>query len=106
MNTKSTYSNLGAPSTFASCIWASCVWLTLALAKFLANNYRQALGIISDVNQTLPKVLKKFSITSKVILEEWSAEEKAYLQSLRHEPPQETLKMEYLHRLVKLSCSQ
>ena len=40
------------------------------------------------------------------MLEEWLAEEKVYLQSLRHEPLEETLKMEYLHRLVKLSGSQ
>ena len=78
----------------------------LTLAKFLAANYRQALGIINDVNQTLPKVLEEFGVASEDILEEWLAEEKAYLQSLGHEPPDETLKMEYLHRLVKLSSSQ
>ena len=64
------------------------------------------LNIINDVNQTLPKVLEEFGVASEATLEEWLAEEKVYLQSLGHEPLEETLKMEYLHRLVKLSGSQ
>ena len=34
----------------------------LTLAKFLAVNYCQALGIINDVNQTLLKVLEEFGV--------------------------------------------
>lgn len=51
-------------------------------------------------------MLEEFGVASEAILEEWLVEEKEYLRSLGHEPPKETLKMEYLHRLVKLSCSQ
>ena len=40
----------------------------LTLAKFLAVNYRQALGIINNVNQTLPKVLEEFGVASKDIV--------------------------------------
>ena len=40
----------------------------LTLAKFLAVNYHQALSIINNVNQTLPKVLEEFGVASKDIV--------------------------------------
>ena len=45
-------------------------------------------------------------MANEAMLEEWLADEKVYLWSFRHEPLEETLKMEYLHRMVKLSGSQ
>ena len=69
-------------------------------------NYHQVLDIISDANKTLPGLFEDFGITNKATLEEWLVEEKGYLQSLSHEPLEETLKMEYLDQLMKLMGSQ
>ena len=44
-------------------------------------------------------------MANETTLEEWLAEEKVYLRFLGRKPLEETLKIEYLHRLVKLSGS-
>ena len=72
---------------------------------FLYNNYKQALGILTEGNSILPGLMQDLGITDTAIFESWLREEKAYLQALHREPEEETLTMEYWQRLVKLGAS-
>ncbi|KAI5993200.1 hypothetical protein EDD15DRAFT_2142135, partial [Pisolithus albus] len=46
------------------------------------------------------------SVDDDGIFQRWLEEEKKYLESLSHEPPEETLHMEYWQRLGKLEASR
>ncbi|KAH7914663.1 hypothetical protein BJ138DRAFT_999608 [Hygrophoropsis aurantiaca] len=76
------------------------------LSNFLYNNYKQALNILYDGQNTLPQLMHELGITSEAVFEQWLEEEKVYLQSLRSEPEEETLQMEYLQKLVNLMSSK
>ncbi|KAG0693899.1 hypothetical protein DFH29DRAFT_881108 [Suillus ampliporus] len=75
------------------------------LGTFLYNNYKQALHMISNGEQSLPKLMYELSIEDKSVFDTWLAEERAYLTSLSHKPTRETLQMEYWQKLVNLSGS-
>jgi hypothetical protein len=72
----------------------------------LYNNYKQALRIISDGDNALPKLMRELSIENESIFDTWLAEERAYLTSLSREPNHETLQMEYWQKLINLSGSR
>ena len=74
-------------------------------SDFLYNNYKQALGILTEGKSILPGLMRDLGIVNTAIFETWLREEKAYLEALCHEPEEETLAMEYWQRLVKLSAS-
>jgi hypothetical protein len=76
------------------------------LGTFLYNNYKQALHIISDGENSLLKLMHELSVEDTHVFEMWLAEEQAYLTSLSHEPSHETLQMEYWQKLVNLSGSK
>ena len=76
------------------------------LAKFLYDNYKQALDVIRKCETTLPALMKEHNIANEQVFEVWLMEEKTYLQQLSDEPPEETLQMEYWEQLVKLTGSR
>lgn len=76
-------------------------YVGLFVGTFLCNNYKQALEILES------EVLVRRRMDDEGILEasefgEWFDEETGYLEGLKHEPPVETLEMEYYRKLVKL----
>lgn len=80
--------------------------LTLTSGNFLYNNYRQALGIISDGEINLKKLMQDMHIPDEAVFEQWLEDERDYLHGLRSEPEHETLQMEYWQKLVNLAASQ
>ncbi|KAI5987793.1 hypothetical protein EDC04DRAFT_2588971 [Pisolithus marmoratus] len=76
------------------------------LSKFLYNNYKQALDTIHECEITLPGLMKEQNMSNEQVFDKWLAEEKAYLEQLNHEPPEETLQMEYWEQLIKLTASK
>ncbi|KAI6097730.1 hypothetical protein EV401DRAFT_2062145 [Pisolithus croceorrhizus] len=67
------------------------------LSKLLYDNYKQALDTIC--------LMKEQDMSNKQVFEKWLVEEKAYLEQLSHEPPEEMLQMEYWEQLIKLTAS-
>lgn len=80
--------------------------LTLFVATFLYNNYKQALCILHDGQSTLPQLMRELGITNDSVFENWLVEERAYLMSLNQEPKHETLQMEYWQKLVNMTASK
>ena len=91
---------------FRSLMYALVLILLSVLAKFLYNNYKQALDIICECEITLPVLMNEHDIADEQVFEVWLMEEKTYLQQLSDEPPEETLQMEYWEQLVKLTASR
>ncbi|KAI5990768.1 hypothetical protein EDD15DRAFT_2369543 [Pisolithus albus] len=75
------------------------------LTNFLFDNYKQALTIIHDSKPILTNLKCDLSVDNDGIFQRWLEEEKKYLEGLSHEPPEETLHMEYWQRLGKLEAS-
>ncbi|KAI6017015.1 hypothetical protein BKA83DRAFT_4465278 [Pisolithus microcarpus] len=69
------------------------------LTNFLFDNYKQALAIIRDGKTILPNLKRDLPIEDDNIFCRWLEEEKEYLEGLSCEPLEETLHMEYWHRL-------
>lgn len=67
--------------------------------KFLVSNYCQALKILRGEG-TLRLAMDANGIGDPSIFTTWLQEEKKYLEDLKHEPPQETLEMEYYKKLI------
>ncbi|KAI6034650.1 hypothetical protein BKA83DRAFT_4470170 [Pisolithus microcarpus] len=76
------------------------------LTKFLLNNYKQALDILSNGRATLERLMRELRVSDPVTFKVWLDEERLYLKSLLHEPPEESLQMEYWQRLVNLAASR
>ncbi|KAI6113495.1 hypothetical protein EV401DRAFT_1982963 [Pisolithus croceorrhizus] len=76
------------------------------LTKFLLNNYKQALDILSNGRATLQRLMHELGVSDPATFKVWLDEERHYLKSLLHEPPEETLQMEYWQRLVNLAASR
>jgi len=77
--------------------------LTLSKARFLANNYKQALNIIETHKPVLRAVMSDLGLTNTSIFGSWLSEECEYLEQLKQEPDgKDVLKMEYLVLLCKL----
>ncbi|KAF9071158.1 hypothetical protein BDP27DRAFT_1219440, partial [Rhodocollybia butyracea] len=75
------------------------------LSKFLVDNYKQALEI-QQTRHALAKTMNDMGIPSTDTFRQWLADEQAYLSSLKKEPLEETLQMEYFKKLVKLDDSE
>ena len=75
-------------------------------AKFLVNNYKQALEILKDCPQNLSDSMKELGILHIDAFAEWLAEEKTYHQGLKKELNVETLQMEYWQKLINYKASQ
>ncbi len=70
-------------------------------ARFLYNNYRQALAIIRDYTP----IIEQFKLVHKVTdqdIESWPAEELNYLQRLAKEPEEDVAKVTYFEALEGL----
>ncbi|KAG1903493.1 uncharacterized protein F5891DRAFT_977616 [Suillus fuscotomentosus] len=75
------------------------------LTTFLYNNYKQALGILHDGQQTLPKLMHELGVMDESVFDVWLDEERNYLLSLSHEPKHETLQMEYGRSWMELNAA-
>ncbi|KAI6022186.1 hypothetical protein BKA83DRAFT_4463979 [Pisolithus microcarpus] len=64
------------------------------LTKFLLNNYKQALDLLSNGHVTLEQLICELGVSDPTIFRQWLDEERAYLKSLLWEPAEETLQME------------
>jgi len=73
---------------------------------FLWNNYKQARRIINETPKLLAQTMEDLGIPDEGVFETWLEEERAYLQGLKKEPPEETLQMEYYQKLVNLWASE
>ncbi|KAI5989484.1 hypothetical protein EDD15DRAFT_2171323 [Pisolithus albus] len=76
------------------------------LTKFLLNNYKQALDVLSNGRVTLDQLMRELGVSDLATFKLWLDEERVYLKSLLREPPEETLQMEYWQRLVNLATSK
>ncbi|KAJ3775255.1 hypothetical protein FB446DRAFT_638291 [Lentinula raphanica] len=75
------------------------------LSKFIVDNYKQALEI-EATRPALAKTMTDLGIPSVETFNQWLEEERDYLNSLKKEPPEETLQMEYYKKLVKLQDAE
>ncbi|KIK17375.1 hypothetical protein PISMIDRAFT_15196 [Pisolithus microcarpus 441] len=76
------------------------------LTKFLLNNYKQALDLLSNGRATLERLMCELGVSDPAIFRQWLDEECVYLKSLLWEPVEETLQMEYWQWLVNLAASR
>jgi hypothetical protein len=70
-------------------------------ATVLANKYRRALKIKATLPM-LRETMASLGVETRSVFETWLEKEKTYLNSLKKEPIQETLQMEYYQKLVNL----
>ncbi|KAI6142083.1 hypothetical protein BKA82DRAFT_28431 [Pisolithus tinctorius] len=75
------------------------------LTKFLLNNYKQALNLLSNGCLTLERLMHELGVSDPDTFKLWLDEECEYLGSLLCEPVEETLQMEYWQWLVNLAGS-
>lgn len=66
------------------------------------NKYKRALELKSTA-PALTEAMRELGVEDKSTFVEWLAAEKACLLSLKREPVEETLAMEYYQKLVNLS---
>ena len=74
-------------------------------ARFLYNNYQQALKIIAENQHLLDKYKAEYGLTDETI-ESWLGDELAYLQKLKDEPPEDILKVTYYEALETKKAAQ
>ncbi|KAI6015478.1 hypothetical protein BKA83DRAFT_4465568 [Pisolithus microcarpus] len=67
------------------------------LTKFLLNNYKQALDLLSNGRVTLEQLMCELGVSDPTIFRQWLDEE---------QPAEETLQMEYWQQLVNLAASR
>ncbi|KAJ3746941.1 hypothetical protein EV360DRAFT_76388, partial [Lentinula raphanica] len=75
------------------------------LSKFLVDKYKQAIEIQQSAS-ALAHTMNDLGITSTEVFPQWLKQEREYLQSLKKEPPEETLQMEYFRKLEKYTAAQ
>ncbi|KAJ3712392.1 hypothetical protein C8R42DRAFT_647550 [Lentinula raphanica] len=75
------------------------------LSKFLVDKYKQAIEIQQSAS-ALAHTMNDLGITSTEVFPHWLKQEQEYLQSLKKEPPEETLQMEYFKKLEKYTAAQ
>ncbi|KAJ7074925.1 hypothetical protein B0H15DRAFT_792589 [Mycena belliarum] len=77
------------------------------LGKFLCSNYHQALTILKS-EQALLAWMRQEGVRSFDEFKQWLQEEKDYLLGLKNAPKEnvETLRMEYVQKLINLSASE
>ncbi|KZP27026.1 hypothetical protein FIBSPDRAFT_909065 [Athelia psychrophila] len=74
----------------------------MTMTTYIETMYKKALDILKNYPVALELSKKALGITGAPPFKDWLVEEKTYLQSLKKEPPQETLAMEYHQRLTHL----
>ncbi|KIM62949.1 hypothetical protein SCLCIDRAFT_24546, partial [Scleroderma citrinum Foug A] len=72
------------------------------LSRFLLNNYRQALKLISTNTAELD-AYRALHPNENLDFGSWAAEELAYLKAIESEPKQDTLRVMYVEELEKLA---
>ncbi|KAG1771378.1 hypothetical protein EV702DRAFT_1181467 [Suillus placidus] len=77
----------------------------LELSRFILNNYKQALTIISNYTKELEAYRAMFP-GEELDFESWIAEEFTYLEAMAVEPTQDTTAVEYVEALEKLEKCQ
>ncbi|KAG1819541.1 uncharacterized protein BJ212DRAFT_1445984 [Suillus subaureus] len=77
----------------------------LELSRFILNNYKQALTMISDYTKELEAYCATFP-GQGLDFESWIAEELAYLEAMAVEPVQDATVVEYIEVLEKLNKYQ
>jgi hypothetical protein len=75
------------------------------LGRFILNNYKQALTIISDYTKELEAYRATFP-GEDLDFESWIAEEFTYLEAVAVEPTQDATAVEYVEALEKLEKCQ
>ncbi|KAF9046183.1 hypothetical protein BJ165DRAFT_1345868, partial [Panaeolus papilionaceus] len=75
------------------------------LSTHLLNNYKQALSILETKHDVM-ETLNRLGAESGQAVEKWLREEEEYLSSLKREPPEETLEMEYFVLLGNLMLAE
>jgi hypothetical protein len=85
----------------------SIFWViqTFDLGRFILNNYKQALTVISDYTKELEAYRATFP-GQGLDFESWIAEELAYLEAVAVEPVQDATAVEYVEALEKLDKYQ
>ncbi|KAJ7799758.1 hypothetical protein B0H14DRAFT_3092767 [Mycena olivaceomarginata] len=73
-----------------------------SLSTILVSKYKRALEAKATA-PALEEAMRQLGVTSKQEFVRWRAAEKAALEGLLHEPPEETLSMEYYQKLVNLA---
>jgi hypothetical protein len=73
--------------------------------KFLADNYNQALAILAE-EAPVEHLMEELGVDDGSTFEQWLREEEEYLQSLKQEPVEETLQIEYVKKLVAMHDAQ
>ncbi|KAI5981599.1 hypothetical protein EDD15DRAFT_2391694 [Pisolithus albus] len=76
------------------------------IMKFLLNNYKQALDLLSNGHATLEQLMCELGVSDPAVFRQWLDKERVYLKSLLWEPVEETLQMEYWQQLVNLTGSR
>ena len=74
----------------------------MAPGRFLLNNYRQALKLISTNTAELD-AYRALHPNENLDFGSWAAEELAYLKAIESEPKQDTLRVTYVEELEKLA---
>ncbi|KAF7964555.1 hypothetical protein HWV62_5700 [Athelia sp. TMB] len=74
----------------------------MTMTKYIYNMYKKALDILDHYPAALEVSKASLGIVGTSPFAGWLAEEKEYLQSLKKEPAQESLTMEYYQRLTHL----
>ena len=75
------------------------------IARFLYNNYRQALQIIAENEPLLAQYKIEHNLTDETI-ESWRTDEHAYFESLKNEPPEDIFKVTYYEALETQKSAQ
>ena len=76
------------------------------LGHFLCNNFNQAVKNLSSLLAQLEATRNILNLKSDEIFLDWCREEKAYLVTLKKEPPSDILAMQYLDVLKKLCTTE
>ena len=76
------------------------------LGHFLYNNFKQAVENLSSLPAQLEAARNILNLESDEIFLDWHREEKAYLATLKKEPPSDILTMQYLDILKKLRTAE
>jgi hypothetical protein len=69
------------------------------------DNYQQALSIIAE-EVSVGQLMEELGVHDGSTFEQWLKEEEEYLQSLKNEPIEETLRMDYVKKLVEMHDAQ
>ncbi|KAI0043066.1 hypothetical protein FA95DRAFT_1631889 [Auriscalpium vulgare] len=75
------------------------------LSKFIYNNYRQSLGIISEYSRELD-LFTQLTGFSAPDFERWKVEELDYLENLPEEPEEDVQKVAYVEALMDLETAE